>query len=292
MKSNEVFAKMQKEILGLMKTEGQDWTKSWIGVGVPTNFTSKKAYRGINQWWLAIQGYKSNEWGTFKQWKEKGYQVKKGSKSTPIIFSSMQKKKESWLKDEELVRFKATGELPSYFYWKSWNVFNADQVEGYTTNNEVKDPKRELTIEEVNAIQSFIDNTGANIVIGGDVACYKPSQDEINMPHIKQFFSDSEYFAVTLHELTHWTKHESRTNRDAKDLSYAEEELVAEIGSAFLSQLLGVEKSVRPCHAKYLNNWIEAIEDSEKAMIQAFSMAQKAVDFLTNTQEKKKEKAA
>ncbi len=292
MKSNEVFKKMQKEILELMKTEGQDWTKSWIGVGVPTNFTSRKAYRGINQWWLAIQGYKSNEWGTYKQWSEKGYQVKKGSKSTPIIFSSMQKKKESWLKDEELARYKATGELPSYFYWKSWNVFNADQIEGYTPNKEVKDAKKELTIEEVNAIQSFIDNTGANIVVGGDVACYIPSQDEINMPHIKQFFSDSEYFAVTLHELTHWTKHESRTNRDAKDLSYAEEELVAEIGSAFLSQLLGVEKSVRPCHAKYLNNWIEAIADSEKAMIQAFSMAQKAVDFLTNLQEKKKEKAA
>ena len=112
------------------------------------------------------------------------------------------------------------------------------------------------------------------------------------MPAMKAFNTDIDYFSTLLHELTHWTGHKSRCEREQSgswgNPNYAKEELVAEIGSAFLCQLLGVEKQVRKDHAQYLNNWISIIQDDKKAMISAFSQAQKAVDFLQNLQDNRK----
>ena len=292
MKKNEVFKKIQTKILELMETEGTNWTKSWLGCGRPTNAITKRQYRGMNHFWLAVQGFTSNEWATFKQWSNAGHKVKKGSTASHVVFCEVKDKKEEWLNDNERAEFLKTGKLPKYWLWKVFPVFNADQIDGYVSDNIVENQKTELTIDEASEIQSFIDNCNAEITHGGDVACYIPSSDKINMPEMKSFFSDVDYFSTLLHELTHWTREEGRTNRQDKDLEYAQEELVAEIGSAFLCQLLGVEKTVRPDHAQYLNAWKERIADSEKAMISAFSDAQKAVDFLTNLQEKKEREAA
>ena len=115
--------------------------------------------------------------------------------------------------------------------------------------------------------------------------------DFITMPDKKDFFTDVDYFSTKLHELTHWSMTKDRTNRVAEGLDYATEELVAEIGSAFLCAHLGISKTPRKDHAKYLNAWIQKIEESEKAMTKAFSLAQKAMDCLIVLQEKKAEVA-
>ena len=111
------------------------------------------------------------------------------------------------------------------------------------------------------------------------------------MPDKKDFFTVVDYCSTKLHELTHWTMTEKRTNRVAEKLDYATEELVAEIGSAFMCAYLGISKTPRADHAKYLNAWIQHIEESEKAMTKAFSLAQKAMDCLIVLQEKKAEVA-
>jgi len=115
--------------------------------------------------------------------------------------------------------------------------------------------------------------------------------DTIHMPYKTDFFTDVDYFSTKLHELTHWTMTKERTNRVEENLDYATEELVAEIGSAFLCAYLGISKTPRADHAKYLNAWIQKIEESEKAMTKAFTLAQKALDCLVELQEKKAEVA-
>jgi len=294
MKKAEAFQMIRERVIQLMETEGSNWTKSWIGNGVPTNFLSKKAYRGMNHFWLAMQGFSSNEWGTFKQWSGKGYKIKKGSKSSFVVFCEVKPKKKEWLEGTELETFNATGVLPKYFLWKVYNVFNADQIEGYESTNVVKNPTKELTVEEVMSIDSFINQTGAKIT-EHDQPHYRPSTDTIGMPHIKAFFSDVDYYSTLLHELTHWTGHKTRCDRLKGSMfgseEYAKEELVAEIGSAFLCQLQGVEKTVRADHAQYLNNWIEIISESDNALSSAFSQAQKAVDYLDSLVKEKEEAA-
>jgi antirestriction protein ArdC len=300
--TKEAFKKIRDKILELMKTEGSDWTKSWIGSGAPTNFLSKKEYRGMNYFWLAIQPFACNDWGTFKQWQSKGYKIKKGSKGTEVIFASfIDKTKDRW-SDSDKAYNARTGKTPQAFLWKVYWVFNGEQVEGYDFKaNKVH--KKELTKEIRDNIDSFIFNTRAVIKTGESVpeeyrgmCYYHPRMDYIGMPEIKAFNSDVAYYSTLLHELTHWTGSDKRMKRDMSggmnSESYAKEELVAEIGSAFLSNSLNIEKTVREDHAKYLNTWISDIQNDEKAMITAFSQAQKAVDFLYKLQEKKEGKQA
>ena len=287
-KKNEIFEKIQTKILELMETEGSDWTKSWIGKGAPINHVTKKAYRGMNYFWLSCQDYNSNEWGTFKQWSEKDYKIKKGSKATQVVFASVKPKKESWLTDGELANYRSTGQLPTYFMWRTYYVFNAEQIEDFVTEKVDHKHETELSSEQLKLIESYISNTKAIIDDSRDSAFYSPIQDTIGMPKKENFITDVTYYSTLLHELTHWTGHKSRCERELTGMhnkeEYAKEELVAEIGSAFMCQILNVEKTVRKDHAQYLNSWIKAIKDDSKAMITAFSQAQKAVDYLENLQ--------
>ena len=284
MKKDKAFAMIKSKILELMKTEGADWTRSWIQKERPINFLTRKNYRGLNWAWLSFTDFKSNEWGTFKQWNSKGYKIKKGSKASFVVFCEMKKKKADWLKGKELETYNATGDLPYYFFWRVYNVFNADQIEGYEAPKVDNKHTTELTEEDVANIEAFIADCGPKIETFGDQPYYAPLSDYIAMPDKETFFTDTAYYSTLLHELTHWTGHKSRLNRDQSGSfgseDYAKEELVAEIGSAFLCQMQGVEKTVRADHAQYLNNWMTMISENDNALSSAFSQAQKAVDYL------------
>jgi len=295
MKNQEIFNQIQEKIIHLMKTEGTDWHKPWTSKGRPINYITKKPYRGMNHFWLSVQEFSTNEWATYKQWSEKDYQVKKGSKATKVVFCEVKEKKAEWLKDKELEQYQITGKLPKYFLWKNFSVFNGDQIEGFVSENKNTKHALELDERKVKDIEFFIANTQAVINKGQDFAFYSPITDHIGVPNLEQFDTDSDYYSTLLHELTHWTGHKDRCNRDQTGRygteDYAKEELVAEVGSAFLCQLLQIEKTVRNDHAKYLNSWIELIQDESRAMITAFSQAQKAIDFLEQSQLQKKEVA-
>ena len=279
---------MQANIIKLMKTEGDNWTKSWVEVGLPMNMKTKKNYKGGNVFnlnFVVIKNeWKCNQWATFKQWSDMGYKIKKGSKGSQVYYWELREKKVSWLTEGEKAKYLATKKLPTYLLQKFAFVFNGVQIEDFKFEA-IKLHKTKLDQNDVIMIEKFIENTGAHIVHGSqDGAYYDRFMDFITMPDKKDFFTDVDYFSTKLHELTHWSMTKDRTNRVAEGLDYATEELVAEIGSAFLCAHLGISKTPRKDHAKYLNAWIQKIEDSEKAMTKAFTLAQKSLDCLIEMQ--------
>ena len=279
---------MQANIIKLMKTEGDNWTKSWVEVGLPMNMKTKKNYKGGNVFnlnFVVIKNeWKCNQWATFKQWSDMGYKIKKGSKGSQVYYWELREKKVSWLTEGEKAKYLATKKLPTYLLQKFAFVFNGVQIEDFKFEA-IKLHKTKLDQNDVIMIEKFIENTGAHIVHGSqDGAYYDRFMDLITMPNKKDFFTDVDYFSTKLHELTHWSMTKDRTNRVAEGLDYATEELVAEIGSAFLCAHLGISKTPRKDHAKYLNAWIQKIEDSEKALTKAFTLAQKSLDYLIEMQ--------
>ena len=279
---------MQANIIKLMKTEGDNWTKSWVEVGLPMNMKTKKHYKGGNVFNLNFEviknEWKCNQWATFKQWSDMGYKIKKGSKGSQVYYWELREKKVSWLTEGEKAKYLATKKLPTYLLQKFAFVFNGVQIEDFKFEA-IKQHKTKLDQNDVIMIEKFIENTGAHIVHGSqDGAYYDRFMDFITMPDKKDFFTDVDYFSTKLHELTHWSMTKDRTNRVAEGLDYATEELVAEIGSAFLCAHLGISKTPRKDHAKYLNAWIQKIEDSEKALTKAFTLAQKSLDCLIEMQ--------
>lgn len=276
-KTTDKMQEAAQQIIALMKQHGTDWAKPWTATGAAHNVVSGKPYRGSNVLWLSIaahaNGFHSGQWATFKQWKELGATVKKGSKSTPIFFFSSVERED-----------KETGEKKRFGFWKYYSVFNAAQVDGF----EATEPSDAPDWSPAQAAEAFVANTEADIRSGGDKAYYHPTFDYIGMPPREAFESATGYYSTLLHELTHWTGHKSRCDRDLTGgfggEKYAKEELVAECGAALLCMHLGIEKQPTPQHAKYLNSWMRAIDDDHKVIFTAMSKAQKALDHLEGLQ--------
>lgn len=260
--------------------------RPWIGPSftMPCNAVSGHEYRGTNviMLWSAAQeaGYDSNRWATFKQWSQKGATVRKGEKGTPIIWFKMLERKAEDAGDDAEERRIPCARL-------SW-VFNVAQVDGFdeaAPEIPTTDP-----VEPVEIADALIKASGARITHEGYRAFYRPSTDEIILPPRELFTGTSTsspteaYYGVALHELTHWTGHPNRCAREFGkrfgDDAYAFEELVAELGAAFLSAKTGVAIEPRPDHAKYLASWIQVLKDDRKAFVTAASKAAEASEYL------------
>lgn len=261
------------------------WVRPWTCMGgasgLPVSLSTGKAYRGINVWILLMEamskGYSDNLWGTYNQWKEKGAQVRKGEKSTMVVL---------W---KPVTKNDTQGEENTFMLMRGFNVFNVAQVEGYEM------PATE-TVESNNEriahVEAFAQESGADIRHGGDRAFYAPSHDFIQMPTLEQFNDSEAYYGTLLHEMVHWTGHKSRLDRILNtsrfgDEAYAFEELVAELGSAFLMAQFGITDEPRDDHAKYLKSWLKVLQNDTKAIFTAASQAQKAVDFITGFETEK-----
>lgn len=246
---------------------------------VPSNIASGSDYSGVNiiSLWVTAQvlGFTTGTWGTYRQWREKGASVQKGQKSTPVVFY------------KQVTKERANGEDETYRVLKYFNVFNADQVDGHDPPALVVSTE---PVERIAVVDAVIATTGVDIREAGAQAYYSPTDDRITMPDSSRFFDTSSgtrsenYYAVLLHELTHWTGHPSRCDRDLRnrfgDAAYAMEELVAEIGSAFFCARLGISSSPREDHAQYLGNWVSVLKDDKKAIFTAAAKAQAAIDFV------------
>lgn len=249
---------------------------------IPENIASGKSYNGVNivNLWAAgmIHGYTLPVWGTYKQWTEAGCQVRRGEKSSLVIF---------YREYESEAVPDAPDDDGKRRVMRGSSVFNAAQVEGYAMP-----PAAEALgpIERIARADAFTTATRADIRHGGGQAYFRPDTDYIQMPDEGLFtgtetMSRSEgYYAVLLHELVHWSGGKKRLDRDLsarfKTQAYAAEELIAEIGSAFLCAELGITQDVRPDHASYLANWLQLLKSDSKVIFTAAARASEAAAFL------------
>ena len=258
------------------------WRQSAGNAMCPVNVGSGKRYRGVNivtLWAISDQhGYSSGRWGTYRQWAEAGAQVRKGEKAAHVVFY-----KEIAVTDEEDRR-------ESRLIARASPIFAAEQVDGYAPNSNTPTP----SMTPIEQAETFIEKTGATIQHGGDRAFYRPATDEIVLPIREAFvgtptISPAEaYYATAFHELTHWSGHERRCNRQLSrrfgDAAYAAEELVAELGAAFLCADVGVSAEPRADHAAYLGHWLKLLKADKRAIFTAASKASEAVAYLTALQ--------
>lgn len=261
-------------------TPQMPWHRATAPLLSPLNIASGKAYQGINiiSLWCAADsaGYASNVWGTYKQWQDAGCQVRKGEKSALVVFYKEYETEPAEECDNGIRRVA-----------KASFAFNAAQVDGYTP----EPPPADLgPVEKSARFSAFVAATGAEIHHGGTRAYYRPSADLIQMPDEGLFVGTASmdraqsYMSVLLHELTHWSGVEKRLNRTFGqrfgDDAYAVEEMVAELGAAFLCAELGITAEPRPDHAHYIGHWLKVLKADSRAIFAAAAKASEAARYL------------
>jgi antirestriction protein ArdC len=258
------------------------WHSSGGTIAQPKNVASKKHYRGVNivALWAASEqnGFGSGLWGTYRQWAEAGAQVRKGEKSSYVVFY------------KEIEVAGATSgqdtEVDKRLFARATPVFAAEQVDGY----DLPATANPNPMESIEAADAFVIATCASVAHGGTRAYYRPSTDSIQVPSRESFVGTATstaaeaYYSTLLHELTHWTSHEQRCNRQLGkrfgDNAYAMEELVAELGAAFLCSEIGITAEPRLDHAQYLASWLSVLKADKRAIFTAASKASEATTFL------------
>lgn len=259
------------------------WNRGAATLGRPVNAYTDFAYRGVNvvALWAASEfgHFSSPYWATYRQWRMLGAQVREGERGSTIVFF------------KETIREafdESTGEVIAepYLVGRSSFVFNSNQVDGWAPPDKpIRDP-----VETIEEVERFIAGTGAAIRHGGSQAYFLRSADIVQMPPRELFVGTKTstategYYATLLHETIHWTGHKSRLDREFGkrfgDNAYAMEELVAELGTAFLCADLRVTNTPRPDHAAYIATWLEVLKGDKRALFTAASKAAAAADYL------------
>jgi antirestriction protein ArdC len=278
----DVYARVTAQIINSIEQGVGNWRMPWHTSGrhafSPINITSKKPYRGINTvcLWAAAQskGYESGEWGTYKQWQDRGGQVRKGEKATTVVLWKFANSTESQDGDEH------PASSSRLLFTRGYAVFNACQVDGYIAKTESEKPM----LERIEQAERFFKSVGSNLRHGGNQAFYAPATDHIQMPPFQVFKESVGYYSTLAHEHTHWTAPASRCDRQLGkrfgDNAYAAEELIAELGAAFVCAHLGLSSEPREDHAQYINSWLRVLKADKRAIFTAASKAQQACDWL------------
>ncbi len=285
----DLHARITEQILSQLRDGIRPWMRPWesgedgafAGAGLPLRDTGD-AYGGINVlvlWAAAVsKGYTKPTWMTFKQAMKHGGRVRKGETAETVVYASQHTKK---TEDSE------TGEerRRRVGFLKRFHVFNVEQIDGlderwHRSYAEIHPLNRDRRRE---GLDRFFDSLGIDVRHGGDEAYYVMADDYIQMPRYELFHDAGAYYTTLAHESVHWTRHASRLNRTFRgsyQVPYAKEELVAEIGSAFLAAELGIAPAIREDHADYIGAWLRILEDDNKAIFRAASHASKAVTWL------------
>jgi antirestriction protein ArdC len=289
-RTGDVYQSITDQIVASIEAGAGTFTMPWhrdTGTSLPTNALTGNTYNGVNvvALWAAAEhrGFTTGYWATYKQWSLLGGQVRKGEKGSVIVFYKQTNVEINNTESGE-------PENKSVLYARSSNVFNVEQVDGWQPPRPATpDPKRVLV-----EVERFVMATFADIRIGGDRAYYRPGTDHIQMPDRDRFTgtetiaATESYYATLLHELTHWTGHAARLDRDLSGRfgreGYAMEELVAELGAAFLCSDLGITNRPRPDHAAYIAHWLAVLKKDTRAIFTAASKANEARRFLTGLQ--------
>lgn len=239
--------------------------------------------RGVNTvaLWASgqVRGYGLPHWATFLQWQKLGAKIRHGEKASVVVFY---KREESSADDDDRESAKGTRSI-----LKGSFVFNAEQVDGWSN----PEPSTyEDRTEKLQGVDSFIESLGANIRYGGEAAWYNKALDQIRMPERRRFVgtetstATEAFYSVILHELVHWSGHSTRLDRDLSGRfgtsGYAMEELVAELGAAFLCADLSISLNPRRDHAAYVHSWLQVLRQQKAAIFTAASSSTTACRFL------------
>ena len=287
----DVYSKITDRIVADLEKGVRPWMRPWSVDHAAGRITRPLRhngipYKGINvlMLWSAsvTKGYACPIWLTFKQALEVGGNVRKGEHGELVVFANRITRTETDDKGEETER-----EIP---FLRGYTVFNAEQCENLPAHYTAKaEPPALPPAARIARADAFFAATGADIRHGGTRAFYAQGPDYVQMPPFETF-RDAESHAATLaHELTHWTKHDKRLARDMGrvkwgDEGYAKEELVAELGAAFLCADLEITPEVREDHAAYIASWLKALKDDKRLIFAAAAHAQRAADYLHSLQ--------
>jgi antirestriction protein ArdC len=288
----DIYTRITDQIIRILESGVKPWIQPWHAAHA-AGFVSRplrhngQPYAGINVltlWASAMErGYAAPIWMTFKQALELGAAVRKGEKGSPVVYaSSIQRNERDEKTGEDVER-----DIP---FLKAYTVFNVEQIDGLPAHYTAKpaDAPRNPDARLAN-VDAFFAALGADVRHAGSTAFYAPGPDYIQLPAFESFLSAEGYYATLGHECVHWTRHKSRLDRDFGqkrfgDEFYAREELVAELGAAFLCADLGIACEDREDHAAYIGHWLSALKNDKRCIFAAAAHAQRAVDFLHSRQ--------
>lgn len=296
--AEDVQSIVTQSIINALENGVVPWRRPWDApLQIPRNVVTKKSYRGINFLILALETarkhYSSSYWMTYKQASAKGGQVRKGEKSTPVIF---------WKTiDKEEIQPDGSTKKKKIWFMRYYRVFNADQVDGIKLPAEPMKRVEGQKITETDLV-SYAESVIAGmpnkpmVQFGGNVACFIPAMDQVCMPLKTKFFSVPGYYTTFFHELVHSTGHPTRLKRFPNTAEipvfgsedYSEEELIAELGGAFLSAECGIDVDIENT-AAYVQGWLNKLSGDRKLIIKAASAAAKAVDYIMDRKAQKEE---
>ena len=287
----DVYQKVTDKIIADLEKGELTWLKPWNSANTDGRIIrplrhNGMGYNGINilmLWSSALEhGFQSPFWMTFNQAKEFGAHVRKGEAGSLVVYANTITKSEEQEEGTEEER-----KIP---FMKGYTVFNVEQIEGLPEHFYAKPEPMAGMLERIAHADAFFAATGAVVRHGGNSAHYSGGTDHVQMPPFESFVSREAYYATLAHELTHWTKHKSRLDRDFGrktwgDEGYAKEELVAELGAAFLCADLGLTPEPGTDHAAYIQSWLKVLKNDKRAIFSAAAHAQKAADFLHGFQQ-------
>jgi antirestriction protein ArdC len=294
----DIYTRITAKIVASLEAGVRPWIKPWSGENAAGRITrplrhNGMPYSGINilmLWASAIeQGFASPSWMTFRQAIELNACVRKGEKGSLVVYANSITKTEQNDAGEDVER--------DIHFLKGYTVFNCDQIEGLPEQYYVKPEPKFTAVERIAHAEAFFASTRADIRYRGGQAYYAQELDYIQMPPIEAFADAESFYGTLAHEACHWTKHPSRLDREFGrkswgDAGYAHEELVAELGSAFLCADLELTPEVRDDHASYIAFWLEVLKNDNRAIFAAAAHAQRAVDYLHKLQPEQKAEAA
>lgn len=288
----DIYQRVTDQIVAALEQGVRPWVKPWDAVHAAGRINRPLrangiAYRGINiltLWATASErGYSAPLWLTYKQAQELGGQVRKGEKGALVVFANTITKTEQ----DEATGKDIDREIP---FMKGYTVFNAEQVDGLPPHFYALQEPALSGIERIEKAEGYFGHIGAAIHHGGNRAYYAQAHDRVQMPPFEAFRDPESYYATLAHELIHWTKHPKRLARECGrkrwgDEGYAMEELIAELGAAFVCADLQLTPQPRDEHASYIASWLKVLKDDRRAIFTAAAHAQKAADYLAAQQE-------
>ncbi len=282
--STDLYSEITNRIVAALEAGVQPWSQPWLSKDDGFEFVrplraNGEPYQGINVimlWMTASEkNYTNPYWMTFRQAKELGGNVRSGEKSTRVVYASR-----IVTDDEKLISF-----------LRSYNVFNCQQIDGLPKQYYPKKPDIVVPAAKVHVPSAdiFFDNLGATVIHGGSRAFYHSTSDTVHLPDFDTFLTPLDYYSTRAHEMVHWTQTEQRTDRNLGvkrwgDEGYAMEELVAELGAAFLMADLGLAVQPRADHANYIATWLKVLKNDHRAIFSTASLANKAVKYMHSLQ--------